>query len=213
MRRWFVLAMVITGSWGSPGVVNLAQAEVPGTSGRIAFVRDSRGCDDCHVFTVSADGSDRVKLTDRAVGGPRWSPDGTRLIFPALADDGRVTTATINADGTGFTVFEIADPTLNVACWGWSPDGMRLTCETWDETRPNRAGGVFTVDANDGRGLERLTSNPFGSDDFPGDFSPDGSRFAFIRSNDQRNLSLTRGTGRAPPGVRRRAPRPSHAAR
>jgi Tol biopolymer transport system component len=186
MRRWLVLAMVIAGSVGSAGIVNPAQAEVPGPNGRIAFVTDSRGCDDCHVFTVAPDGSDRVKLTDIGAGGPEWSPDGTRLIVPAFADDGRVTTAAMNADGTDFTVFEIDDPTLNVACWGWSPDGARLACEGWDETRPNRAPGIFTVNSADGQELVRLTSNPFGSGDLTGDFSPDGSLYAFVRLNERR---------------------------
>lgn len=187
MRKWrLVLVMVLATSFGAVGVGGVAHGEVPGENGRIAYVTDSRGCDDCHVFTEAADGSDRVKLTDLAVGGPEWSPDGTRLIFPAFADDGRVATATINADGTGFTMFELPNPTLNVACWGWSPDGTRLACETWDETRPNRPSGVFTVDSTDGQGLERLTSNPFGSGDLTGDFSPDGSRYAFVRFNDQR---------------------------
>jgi Tol biopolymer transport system component len=186
MRRRLVLAMVIAGSLGSTGIVNPAEAEVPGPNGRIAFVTDSRGCDDCHVISVAPDGSDRVKLTDLGLGGPEWSPDGTRLIVPAFADDGRLTTAAFNPDGTGFTVFEIDDPTLNVACWGWSPDGTRLACEGWDETRPNRASGIFTVDSADGQALVRLTSNPFGSGDLPGDFSPDGSRYAFVRLNEQR---------------------------
>ena len=186
MQRKLVLLLVTVGVLAPTGTSNMAQAEVPGTNGRIAYVTDSRGCDDCHVFTVLPDGTDRIKLTDLAVGGPRWSPDGTHLIFPAFADDGRISTATINADGTGFTVFEIDDPTLNVACWGWSPDGTRLACETWDETRPNRPKGIFTVNSDDGQGLERLTRNPFGSPDFPGDFSPDGARYAFIRANEQR---------------------------
>jgi Tol biopolymer transport system component len=186
MRRSMTLAFVVAASLGSTAIVGVARAEVPGPNGRIAYVTDSRACDDCHLFTVAPDGSDRLKLTDLGVGGPRWSPDGSRLIVPAFADDGRVATATMNADGSGFTVFELPGPTVNVACWGWSPDGTRLACETWDETRPHRASGVFTVDATDGQDLRRLTKNPFGSVDLTGDFSPDGSRFAFIRFNDQR---------------------------
>ena len=199
MKRWFVLVVLVVGSLGLAGVSGAVSAKtvgpdggVPAANGRIAYVVDSRGCDDCHVFTVLPDGSDRVRLTDLAVGGPEWSPDGTRLIFPAFAEDGRVTTATINADGTGFVVFEIPDPTLNVACWTWSPDGSRLSCEAWDETQPDRA-GLYTVSSTDGQELERLTTNPFGGGDFTGDFSPDGSRYVFVRENPQRrngNLAL-----------------------
>lgn len=188
MRRRvvFALTLMAIGSVGPLEVVGVAQAEVPGENGRIAFVTDSRGCDDCHVFTVAPDGTGRLRLTDLGVGGPEWSPDGTRLIFPAFAPDGRVTTASIGADGSGFELFELPDPTVNVACWGWSPDGSRLACETWDETQPDRPSGVFTVDSTDGQDPQRLTTNPFGSADLTGDFSPDGSRYAFVRFNDQR---------------------------
>jgi WD40 repeat protein len=185
MTRWLLIVIVMSAALAAFGV-DVAGAEVPGDNGRIAYVVDSKGCDDCHVFTVEADGTDRVKVTDLAVGGPEWSPDGTRLIAPAFGSDGRVSTATMNPDGSGFEVFEIPDPTLNVACWGWSPDGERLACESWDETRPHRASGIFTVDSTDGQDLERLTANPFGSSDLTGDFSPDGSRYAFIRLNDGR---------------------------
>ena len=195
MKRWFMLVLV-TGSLGTviaaPAGAQVIGTETPGgvapiavANGRIAYVTDSRRCDDCHVFTIEPDGSGRVRLTDLAIGGPEWSPDGTRLIFPAIAEDGRVTTATIEADGTGFAVFEIPDPTLNVACWSWSPDGNRLACESWDDTQPDR-GGLYTVSSTDGQDLERLTTNPYGGGDFPGDFSPDGARYVFPRENPQR---------------------------
>jgi Tol biopolymer transport system component len=192
MRRVLALVVVAVAALGSAGSAGFASATETGpppgllaTNGRIAYVTDSRGCDDCHVFTVLSDGSDRVRLTDEAVGGPEWSPDGMRLIFPAFAGDGRVTTATINADGTGFEVFEIPDPTLNVACWSWSPDGTRLVCESWDDTQPDRA-GLYTVSSTDGQDLIRLTANPFGGADFVGEFAPDGSRYVFLRENPHR---------------------------
>ena len=186
MKRLLVIAFAIFASIAPAGIVGVARAEAPGPNGRIAYVTDSKGCDDCHAFSVAPDGSDKLRLTDLGVGGPRWSPDGTQLSIPSFTDDGRVGTATMNADGSGFAVLEIPHPTLNVACWGWSPDGARLACETWDETRPRRPSGVFTVDAADGSDLQRLTKNPFGSGDLPGDFSPDGSRYAFVRFNDER---------------------------
>ena len=187
MVKRLVVVLTMLGASVVPVAASVgAHAQVPGTNGRIAYVTDSRGCDDCHVFTAEPDGSDRVKLTDDAVGGPRWSPDGAQLIFASLAPDGRVTTATIAADGTGFEVFDLPHATLNIACWGWSPDGTRLACETWDDTRPHRKSGVYTVNATDGQDPQRLTRNPYGSGDLTGDFSPDGSRYAFIRFNEQR---------------------------
>ncbi len=201
-RRTLLAALIATLLLPLALIQDRAEAEVPGQNGRIAYVTDSKGCDDCHIFTVAPDGSDRVRLTDESIGGPRWSPDGTRVTFGAFTEDGRIGTGLMNADGTGLTVFEIPDPTLNLPCWGWSPDGSRLACEGWDDTRPDRLPGIFTVDSTDGQDLVRLTSNPFGDHDLPGDFSPDGSRYVFVRFNPERrngNVALftvnTDGTG------------------
>ena len=48
--------------------------------------------------------------------------------------------------------------------------------------------GVYTIRSSDGGGLTRLTTNPyppegeFGGGDIPGDYSPDGSQFVFMRA-------------------------------
>jgi Tol biopolymer transport system component len=111
-----------------------------------------------------------------------FSPDGGKLVIPYPTPDGRIGTAIINADGTGLTPFPIKDPTLNVGCGtgGWSPDGKRLACETWDDSNPAR-NGVYTISSADGSGLTRITANPLGGHDVPGSYSPDGRRIVFIR--------------------------------
>jgi hypothetical protein len=43
-----------------------------------------------------------------------------------VRDDGRVGTAVIGPDGTVERVLDIADPTLNLVCTVWSPDGQRI---------------------------------------------------------------------------------------
>jgi hypothetical protein len=75
------------------------------------------------------------------------------------------------------------DPTLNLACWAWSPRGTRLACEGWDDVHPTRPAGVFTVRSSDGGDLVRVTANPYGGHDIPGDYSPDGTRIVFGREN------------------------------
>ena len=67
--------------------------------------------------------------------------------------------------------------------WGRVPAGARLACEGWDDANPARPAGVFTVRSSDGGGLVRVTANPFGAHDIPGDYSPDGRRIVFLRDN------------------------------
>jgi Tol biopolymer transport system component len=110
-----------------------------------------------------------------------FSPDGSKLAFPYPTADGRLATAIINADGSGYTPFPIDDPlgTLNVPCGPWSPDGKRLACEVFDNTNPDR-GGIYTISSADGSNLTRVT-NPNGGDDQPGAYSPNGKQLVFAR--------------------------------
>jgi Tol biopolymer transport system component len=62
----------------------------------------------------------------------------------------------------------------------WSPDASRLACAGWDDSKPAR-NGIYTVRASDGGGLTRLTTNPGGTLDEPGDYSPDGGQIVFVR--------------------------------
>jgi Tol biopolymer transport system component len=133
------------------------------------------------VVTANPDGGGANLLAPNTCCGG-WSPDGSKVSIPYGTNDGRIGTATINADGSGYTEFPINDPTLNTGCGtgSWSPDGKLLACETWDDSNPAR-NGVYTISSADGSGLRRVTSNPLGGHDIPGGWSPNGKRIAFIR--------------------------------
>ena len=87
------------------------------------------------IWVMDADGTDPVKLTDRA-GGARWSPDGTRIAFrrPEFGEERvpphgqRPLKSTdifvINADGTGET--RLTDGRGVRELTAWSPDGKRM---------------------------------------------------------------------------------------
>jgi Tol biopolymer transport system component len=167
-----------------------AGATVPGSNGQIAFARQLPG-GGAAVFRVNPDGTreQQVPLVDPAedFGVPRWSPDGSRLLvsnvlrFDGSGDLLPFRPATVNLDGSDFTLLEPPDAPFDMACFGgWYPDGSRLLCG-YGEGPP----GVFTIRASDGGDPERLTTYPFdpncNSCDEPTDVSPDGTRFLFLR--------------------------------
>jgi len=75
-----------------------------------------------------------------------------------------------------------------MGCRAWSPHATRLLCQAIRFEGDPSLNGVYTIRAADGRGLRRLTVNPyppqgdFGGGDIPDDYSPDGSRFVFMRT-------------------------------
>lgn len=79
---------------------------------------------------------------------PRWSPDGTRLLFQA-ATTNRTDVYLANADGSGVTR---AFNTLSSGSPAWSPDGARIVF-----TATN---GLFVINF-DGTQQTRLTNNRF----------------------------------------------------
>lgn len=158
-------------------------------NGRIAFDRadrDSPG--DAFVYTANSDGSQARRLIASHACCPAWSHDGRRLLVPASLPSGeRLTTATVNADGRGYSRLPIKDPTLSVACAGgaWSPDDTQLACESWDDSRPSR-NGIYIRPASAAGAPRRLTSNP-GGGDLPGSYSPDGKQIVFARFDEDGN--------------------------
>jgi Tol biopolymer transport system component len=159
-----------------------ASASTTPRNGRIVYDRgDPSNPGDTSVYTSRADGSrERLLVPHTCCAG--WSPDGTQLALPGLTPDGRISTATVNADGSGYKSLPIHDPTLNIGCGpgSWSPDGRWLYCEAWDDTNPSRD-GIYKMRASDGGGLRRITTNPIGGHDTPGSSSPDGRRIVFVR--------------------------------
>ena len=161
-----------------------AAARAPGPNGQIAFDQCNAVCNGVATpgaYTANPDGSaESLLVAGPVVCCPFWSPDGSKLVVPYLTNDGRIGTGTVNADGSGYTPFTIPDPTLNVGCGPWSPDGKRLACESWDDSNPSR-NGIYTISSSNGRGLTRVTANPLGGHDIPASYSPDGTQILFIR--------------------------------
>jgi Tol biopolymer transport system component len=158
-----------------------ATAKVPGSNGRIVY-NTSTG-----VHIANADGSNNQLLQPNTCCAS-WSPDGSLIALAAGTNDGRITTATVAPDGSGYTLMPLPDPTLNLGPGSpdsWAPDGKRFVLQGWDNTDASR-NGVYTI-STDGTGLVRVTSNPYGSNDVPEDISPDGTQIVFSREDPNRS--------------------------
>ena len=84
-----------------------------------------------HIFLVSANGGNAIKLTNGEKGenGAQWSPDGTRIAFLADRDKGNQIWV-INA--TGGEAERITNEENGIASFRWSPDSKRFSFVTRD---------------------------------------------------------------------------------
>jgi Tol biopolymer transport system component len=186
MRRLIVLGLVagLAGPAALPAPP--AGAKVPGPNGRIAFARFAPALGATVTYTANPDGTEVRQLFARGSQFPHWSPDGSELsIF--CCDDG-MAAHFVDPDGGGFRELAPPDPALETHCAQWSPDAGRLACESFGITDPSR-NGIYSIRSSDGGGLTRITSNP-GGDDIPGDYSPDGKRLVFARTDQDGRVGI-----------------------
>jgi WD40-like Beta Propeller Repeat len=162
-------------------VQNTGTVGFPGLNGRIAF---DRGGD---IRVMNADGSHVVDVSNnssqsgRSDAQPRWSPDGSRIVFQRFTLDGHSQIFTINADGTSVTSisgggFDDYDPS-------WSPDGSKIAFSRYDPDTGHN--DIWTMNAN-GTDKTRLTANSDGNgngnyDDQQPAWAPDTPKIAFTR--------------------------------
>ena len=151
--------------------------------GTILFVRTT-GNDVQAFYIANADGTDERQLTQPGDygGNNRISPDRSQiLVMPGGAPPTPITGGLLSIGATQFTLLHLNDPTLNLVQEAWSPDGMRLAFEGWDDSDPTRS-GIYTGAAPDATDLIRLTSTGGAPHDTALDFSPDGTKLVFYRA-------------------------------
>jgi hypothetical protein len=148
--------------------------EIPLPAARIVFHSERDG--DFEIYSMDADGSNLVQLTDNA---------GDDL-FPAVSADGQLIAFTSNRDGSldiytmrsdGSNLVQVTNGGAADRTPAWSPEGTRLAF-----TRSvGGIGDIYTIRI-DGTDLRRLTNTPF--QDIEPAWSPDGLKIAYTNDED-----------------------------
>jgi YD repeat-containing protein len=130
---------------------------------------------------MDANGGNLIRVTNNGSNDdhPRWSPNGSKILFQSDRDD--LVTANrdvyvMNADGTGQTrlTTDAADDCNAI----WSPDGNKIVFQS---LRNGTYYQVYTMNA-DGTSQTNLSNGS--AADYQPSWSPDGSKIAFASERD-----------------------------
>lgn len=142
------------------------------------------------IYSMRTDGTELRRLTnspgiDQA---PRWSPDGSQVVFSAVRPGAGREIYVMNADGSNVRRVTNLGRTANFP--DWSPDGGQIVFHA------NRGDGNFDlyVARSDGTDLRRLTSS--GGSYLQPRWSPDGGRLAFTWYEYEPTQPFPGGTGK-----------------
>jgi Tol biopolymer transport system component len=188
MSRWRV---------GAIAVAVLATSVLAGSDGTaqhsqrhghwIAFTRYVPALDDDATFLANLDTGKVRRLFPGASNSPQWSPDGRLVAILGCADPPACNTAAILVNpetGRSRAIPMPVPDRIFTACNLWTRGGRRLACEG-EGLDDSSLTGVYTISVA-GAGLRRVTWNPYGGFDSPADYSADGTRLLFIRSDPSR---------------------------
>jgi Tol biopolymer transport system component len=171
-------------------VLDPSRADVPEIPGKIVYIRDG------NVWTAKANGNDPRKLTTTGdCSAPRWSPDGTKIMYiqcghgTAYVGDVWVTDTNGNNGKKLTTSGDCTEAS-------WSPDGTTILYrrELWDsgktleettqEDTPYTQLWCYDLSSRSARRLlpDRNPCSP--------SWSPDGKWIAFLRSTETNSFKL-----------------------
>jgi Tol biopolymer transport system component len=118
---------------------------------KIAFSSSRDGLANPEIYTMNADGSNQIRLTDNTVDDvdPAWSPDSQHIVF--FSKEGGRGIYVMDSDGTNR--HQLLDSGFQPS---WSPDGLKIAFSDLDP-QTNRF-AVYLMNA-DGTGKTRITNN------------------------------------------------------
>ena len=176
-------------------------ADGPDSQGRIFFGQFARG--DAvlgqivgPLLAIDPDGSDLVQVLDCEIERPRVSPDGTRLAFSIVMDDGTWQVATAAVDGSDLRVVTSTPGYARTP--DWSPDGSWLiyshapqpcTTESWEDCvlKDGVRYSLWRMDA-DGGNQQRIGETD--TVDWEPRLAPDGHAVVFTRFDVEPGLKM-----------------------
>jgi Tol biopolymer transport system component len=128
------------------------------------------------IDVMSTDGSNVQTLlsNDTFNMEPRWSPDGSKIVFMSTLGGDGVQIYTMNADGSDIT--ELTDVGNN-GDPAWSPDGSQIS---FGSSRVSNELNIFTMNA-DGSNLKQITNFVEPAEAGDTAWSTDGTRIVFER--------------------------------
>lgn len=156
------------------------QPSFNGDGTKVVFMHQNAKTGNDEIFIVNADGTNRqllAKVAKTSLGGPRISPDGTKLAVQALR---RLSTAILVIDLANGRRTVVADSPNNEQSPAWSPDSKRIAFLTGQLDK----GQCIAIVNADGTGFRPFTNDVAFCSTVS--WSPDGKELAFT--------SITAGT-------------------
>lgn len=149
---------------------------------QIVFASNEDG--DEELYAISASGGEVRRLTnnDAVDTAPKFSPDGSLIVFTSDVDSpGFTEIYTLSVeDGT---ITRLTDDQGNQYSPAWSPDGTRIAYLS----DKNGDGDVYVMDANGSRSIQ-LTPDDNGAEDRSPVWSPDGRWIVFASNRESTNF-------------------------
>jgi Tol biopolymer transport system component len=163
---------------------DVTAAPIPQAGGaKIVFTSSRDGSR--QIYVMNSDGSGQMRLTTDGSNNdhPRWSPNGTKILFQSDRDNpetGNNEIYVMNADGSGQT--RLTNDANDDCAASWSADGTKIVFQSF---RNGVSYQIYTMNA-DGSGQVNISNN--GVNDIQPSWSPDGTKIAFASDRDQTGL-------------------------
>jgi Tol biopolymer transport system component len=160
-----------------PGFDGTATPDLSPDGTTVAFTIHDWAARGAQIATMRLDGTRFRILTNDPIAAkhPRWSPDGSQLLYYRTGVDGNLRLMVMDADGTNVREVSGTHQTADFNPADWSPDGSTILYTSWKDHSPILAtlpiAGGRTHFLNPGTGLPEVG----------GAWSPDGSSIAFTR--------------------------------